>query len=127
MEIHFKTPRGKDAENEISGKTTEFAERKIRNLKKYLGKEKESAQVYVELGKDTEAHASGNIWRAMVNLDSHGKRYHADATGETIEAAIDVAVRELEAELRKAKQRRESLLRKGGGALKAFMRGFGSR
>ncbi len=124
MEIHFKSAHSEEAEKEVTPEVTSKAQRKLIALKKYLRKAKAITQVYVELGKATEAHQNGNVWRAQINLDFNGKRYHADRTGETITAAIDVAVKDMEVELRKFKQRNESLLRQGGSALKSFMRGF---
>jgi ribosomal subunit interface protein len=124
MEIHFKSALSKEDEKEVSKNPTAYAERKIRPLKKYVRDTQEVTQVYVELGKATGAHQSGAIWRAQMNLDSKGQRYHSDATAETLEAAIDKAARELEAELRAAKQRTQTMVRRGGSALKAFMRGF---
>jgi ribosomal subunit interface protein len=127
MEIHFKSAHTKDIAEEVTQKVTEAAQRKISRLQKYLGKHTGPIHVYVELGKVTESHQSGKVWRAQINLDAQGKRYHADALGEHIEPAIDTAIKELEAELRKAKMKNVSMLRKGGGALKSFMRGFKAR
>ncbi len=125
MQIHFKSSHANDEEEKIFATATDFAERKIQTLKKFFPKNDEVAQVYVELGKSSEAHQQGNIWRVQINLDSYGKRYHADAVAEKIETAVDKAVSEISAELRKAKQKSRSMLKKGGGAVKSFLRGFG--
>jgi ribosomal subunit interface protein len=124
MEIHFKTAHAKDVEQEVTEKVTSLAQRKLIALKKYLGKTDGVTQVYVELGKISEAHQKGDVWRAQINLDSNGKRYHATATGEQLQSAIDASIHELESELRKAKQKNKSMLRRGGVAMKAFIRGF---
>ena len=125
MEIHFKVAR--TDEKEISQKAKDLAERKIRNLKKYLGKTREAVdiQVYVELGKATEAHQTGPIWRAQINMDAPGEQFHAYAIAERIEVAISTAVSEIEQELRKRKAQRKNVIRRGGIALKSMMRGFG--
>ena len=127
MEIHFKSAHTKDVEEEVTPGVIAQAQRKIIALKKYLGKTDTIAQVYVELGKATEAHQTGNVWHAQINLDSKGKRYHATATAEHIKVAIDIAVKEIEVELRKVKQKNENMLRKGGSVVKSFMRGFGPK
>jgi ribosomal subunit interface protein len=127
MEIHFKSAHSTDVEKEVTSEVTSKTQRKLIALKKYLGKTDAITQVYVEFGKATEAHLSGDVWRTQINLDFKGKRYHADRTAETFLASIDAAVKELEIELRKAKQRNESLFRHGGSALKSFMRGFTPR
>lgn len=127
MQVHFKSSHANDEEKDIFSKASEIAERKVQTLKKHLASNEDLTQVYVEFGKVSEAHQQGNVWRVQINLDSHGKRYHADAVAETIENAIDAVVAELSTELRRAKQRSQSLVRKGGSAVKAFLRGFGKR
>ena len=125
MEIHFKSAHTKDVEDEVTPEIISITQRKIISLKKYLGKTDVVTQVYVEFGKATEAHHSGNVWRTQINLDSRGKRYHATAVAENIQMAADAAIKDLEATLRKNKQRGESMLKRGGIRLKDFMRGFG--
>ncbi len=124
MEIHFKTAHAEEVEKEVTEQVITLTQRKLIALKKYLGKSDEVTQVYVELGKVSEAHQKGEVWRAQINLDSNGKRYHTTGIGEQLQSAIDASIHEMEAELRKAKQKNKSMLRKGGGIVKAFMRGF---
>jgi ribosome-associated translation inhibitor RaiA len=126
MEIYFKSAHSPEFNTEVTPQVIAIATKKLTSLKKHLGKKKSIAQTYVEIGKVSEAHQNGNIWQASINLDCDGKRYHADATGERAEVALAFATRELEQELRKAKKRRESLLRQGGAVLKDFVRGFSS-
>jgi ribosome-associated translation inhibitor RaiA len=66
------------------------------------------------------------VWRAEVNLDSLGKRYNAKSVGETLQNAIDKMTHDLEAELRKSKTKEQNMFRRGGAAVKSFMRGFGN-
>ncbi|MDR3546703.1 MAG: HPF/RaiA family ribosome-associated protein [Candidatus Pacebacteria bacterium] len=129
MEIQFKVSRTKNGEQEVSAKALDLAERKIRNLKKYFGDPRRElgVQVYVELGKDSEAHHTGPFWRAQIHLDDKGERFNAEATADRIEVAVVAAVSELERELRSRKVQRESMLKRGGTALKSLLRGFGSR
>lgn len=123
MEIYFKTSRKTEVQ-EVTPKVTAIATRKLNALKKYLEHRKSVAKVYVELGKDSEAHQQGSIWRAQINLDCDGKRFHADSTKEQLEIALTSAINELEQELRKSKQYHHTMLLKGGGILKNIARGF---
>ena len=126
MEIHFKVAHSDD--KDISSKAIDLAERKIRNLKKYLGKTNKELgiQVYVDLGKSTEAHQTGPIWRAQINLDAPGQRFHAYAVAERVEVAIATAVAEIEQELRKSKELKKNMIRRSGTAIKSILRGFSS-
>ena len=100
---------------------TEHAERKLKALAKYLGRAKEGSLVRVHLGKESEAHQRGRIWRADLNFELDGALYRASALEETIEAAIDRAMGELIREVRTARERRKSLMKRGGAKVKAFL------
>lgn len=121
MEIQFK-----GTNYDLPANVSRFAQKRIAALKKYIGKLDETAKAYVELGKETEAHASGRIWRAEINFDLDGARFRAVALEESIEVAISKAVGELGAELRNANKRKQDLARRGGATIKSFLRGFGS-
>jgi len=121
MEIQFK-----GTNYELPAHISRLAQKKISTLRKYIGKLDETAQAYVELGKETEAHASGRIWRAEINFDLDGVRFRAVALEESIEVAINKAVNELAAEVRSAQKRKQDLARRGGATIKSFLRGFSS-
>jgi ribosomal subunit interface protein len=120
MDIHFKIAH--TVQGEATPTITDSAERKLSVLTKYLGKYEDAAQVYVEFGKDSDAHEKGFIWCTQINLDCDGKRYHAKKTEESLEASLDGAINELESELRKAKDRSKDDVKKGGGVLKSMVR-----
>lgn len=121
MEIHFK-----GTNYDLPAQVSEHAKRKIESLGKYLGKGKEGARAYVDLGKESGAHQNGSIWRADINFDLDGDRFYAKAIEESIERAIDVSVAELTSEIKTARKKKQSLARKGGSLVKALMRGFQS-
>lgn len=118
MQINFK-----GTNYELPASISELAKRKLDNLTKYLGKGKEHARAYVDLGKETEAHQNGKIWRADINFDVDGNRFYAKAVEESIEVAIDRSVGDLARELQTARKREQSLARKGGSIIKSLMRG----
>lgn len=116
MQINFK-----GTNYELPATISALAKRKVEGLMKYLGKDKEHARAYVDLGKETEAHQNGAIWRADINFDVGGMRFYAKAVEESIEKAIDRSVNELAKELQTARKRRQGLPRKGGGIIKSLM------
>ena len=119
MQIHFK-----GTNYDLPANITELARKKVESLAKYIGESRENARAYVHLGKETEAHQNGRIWRADINFDSEGSRFYAKAVEENIEKAIDKSVSELARELQTARKRQQSLVKKGGGVIKSLMRGL---
>ena len=89
------------------------------------------------LARDTAAHANvefehaplrdGEKYRAELTVSTSGAVYRAEAWGETLHSAIDVAVDGLSRELRRAKRKRVHVLRHGASRIKDFLRGWRTR
>jgi ribosomal subunit interface protein len=71
----------------------------------------------VEFQKVT-GHQSGRVFRVEANVTVNGKMYRAVSTEESFERAIDEVKSELYAELRGAKDKEFSLLKRAGRKLK---------
>ncbi len=95
-------------------------EHKFAAFEKYLG-ERTVARCEVEFAKET-ASQSGKIFRVEANIWLSGKLFRAEGVAETFEKGIDIVRDELDYELRKAHDKRESLVRRGGRKLKEMMR-----
>lgn len=121
MQIHFK-----GTNYELTPAISEHATKKLQGIRKYLKKKSpDTSYVYIDLGKESEAHQNGRIWYADVNLEWQGNNFYAKATAETLETAIDQAVNDLKSELATATEKKQSLARKGGLMFKNLMQGFG--
>ena len=114
---------------QINLKTTNFTrtpnleklrEQKFVSLGKFIDERTESL-CEIELEKVAE-HQSGKIHRVEVNLTVNGKLYRTEATEEQIEQAIDCARNELKNELQRVHGKRQSLVRKGGQAIKEMLK-----
>ena len=99
----------------------DLLEHKLHPLAKYWDAEETDVKCDVELEKMTE-HATGPVHRAEVNLYVHGKLFRAEATEDQMEKAIDRVRDELKHELRTARGKRQSLIRRGGQAIKNMLR-----
>jgi len=96
---------------------------KLTSLEKYIGDETDF-KCEVEFEKIT-SHNNGNICRVEVNLWLSGKLHRAESTKETFEAAVDIVRDELDSELHKDHDKRQTLARKGGREIKEAIR-FGN-
>ncbi|OGG53842.1 hypothetical protein A3H16_03805 [Candidatus Kaiserbacteria bacterium RIFCSPLOWO2_12_FULL_53_8] len=74
----------------------------------------------IEVGKITEHHRRGNVYRAEVNFTATGKYFRAVAEGETEVAALDLAHDEIKHELVHWKHREQSLVRRLGDRFKEW-------
>ena len=93
----------------------EYAEKKISTLSKFIDAEDDEIQMNIEVGKTTNHHRSGDIFRAevLVSFPSNDKGLYAESEKDYLYSAIDDVRDEMERELIKLKGRRRSLLKKG--------------
>lgn len=106
----------------LSSDTGEFINEKLGAIGKLLGNDADSALLEVEVGKVTVKHQNGPVYRAEGNLSSKGKLYRAVATAETMETAVENMRNELTKELTRARGKERGLMRRGGSAVKSFLR-----
>jgi ribosomal subunit interface protein len=95
-------------------------EQKFTPLEKYIDS-KSDVTCDIELEKIGDHH-SGRIFRAEVNLYTHGTMFRAEATEELMEHAIDVIRDELKRELHHVHDKQRSLVRRGSQAIKNMLR-----
>lgn len=96
-------------------------DQKLSVLGKFVPDSATDATCKVEVEKLTE-HQSGKIYRVEANLFMFGRTYHAEATEEQVEKAIDVARDELRQELQRVEGKRHSMVRRGARMVKDFLR-----
>lgn len=104
----------------VSDKLKTLVEQKFSTLANFVGDESD-VRCEVEFEKES-SHNSGQIYRVEVNLWLAGDLYRADVTKETFEAAIDVVRDELDRDLSKKHDKRQTLKRKGGREIKEVVR-----
>lgn len=107
---------------ELTPEISDYLDKRLQAVEKLIDPEDTSAMFDVEIGKTTEHHQSGNIFRAEINLHIAGKQMRASAEEETLFNAIDKAEKEMVKELRRYKGKRLRFIRKGGAKLKNLIR-----
>ena len=105
---------------ELTPFISEYVNKKINNLEKFIRVTDESIQAWVEIGKTTNHHNKGDIFRTEIQIRFPlcGKGVRAEATHQTLNEAIDDAHDKMKLELEKVKDRKISLMRKGARAIK---------
>lgn len=111
---------------ELTSEISDYLDKRLQAVEKLIDPNDTSAMFDVEIGRTTEHHQSGNIFKAEINLHVAGKQMRASAEEATILNAIDRAEKEIVRELRRFKGKQRRLLRRGGSAVKAFMNTLGT-
>jgi|SRR3989344_730430 len=115
MDLRIKTS-DYDMPREVSA----YLDDKIDSIQKLLGADADTARCEVELGRGVGHSQQGDVWRVEIIVHRQGERHIATATGESVNAAIDVAKDEILQQLRKSKSRRFALVKRMGGRLKKW-------
>ncbi len=96
---------------------------KIGGLDKFIENVDHSiCQAWVEIGLITRHHQSGNIYRAEAHIRLPARNVRAEAIGQDLFSVIDAVKDELQEELKKYKQKREALYRRGSRLVKRMLK-----
>lgn len=117
MNITIKST-GPDLTDEV--KT--LVEEKFSSLEKIISKSNVPAQLSCEIEQSIAVERAGSKYRAEGNLKVDGETFRAEATGETLEDAVDNVRDQLTRTLQGARGKRRELLKRGGAALKRMLR-----
>ncbi len=103
----------------------DYVEKKIAHLDKFVSPNNlEQSICYAEIGKTTKHHKNGDFFVAELNVHVGGKSLRARVETEDLYAAVDMAVDEMIEELKSFKDKKTSLVKRGGAKIKAIIKKF---
>lgn len=111
---------------ELTPAIYDYVEKKIGSISKYLQEGSEDIVAQVEVGKTTNHHKGGDIFRAEVHISGSGLNMYAMSETEDLYASVDKVKDEISEELKRNKEKRSALSRRGGQMVKDMLRGFSS-
>lgn len=112
---------------ELTPAIRDYIESKLSgHLERFLDPKDESAIADIEIGKTTQHHQKGDVFRAEVNLHMARAHLRAEAKSGDVYSAIDFVENEIVREITAYRDRRLTLVRRGARAFKETMRLVGS-
>jgi len=110
-----------------------WVEKKLGEMDRFLGsfgsdglddpKHKEKVELWVDIGRTSQHHQKGDVFRAEVQMHLPNKSLRAEAIHEDLRVAINIVKEELEIEVKKYKGRRISRARTWARKTKEWVRG----
>ncbi len=94
----------------------------VASIEKYTDPSDTSALVDIEVGKTTNHHRSGEIFRAEINFHSRIGTLRAEAEKEDLYVALVAAKDEIVESLRSKKSKRTDFIKRSGARLKNMVR-----
>ena len=104
----------------------DYLDKKMEALERLIDPNDTSVSCQVELGRTTNHHKSGDIFRTEINLRVDGKQFRAVSEVDTLFASMDEAKDEIIQEFKSYKSKQTTLMRRGGAAIKNMIKGIGS-
>jgi ribosomal subunit interface protein len=107
---------------QITAEIKDYLYKKLEHLEKFLNPADESVLCEVELGKTSRHHKNGDVFRTEINLHIAGKNLRAESEMDELFASIDKAKDEMVRELELNKDKKISLLKRGGAKIKNILK-----
>ena len=115
---------------ELTETIKDYVIKRVTNLEKLLSTmEKRGGEVVVnfEVGKSTKHHKSGDVFHSDCLIKIDGKEFYSSSDEEDIYQAIDEVKESLFEEIRKNKDRRQTLFKRGAASVKKMLKGLSRR
>lgn len=102
---------------------SDYVDKRLQKIVKIIGDD-ETVQCDVELGRTTHHHHKGEIFRAEIHLVGSGRNIYASSEKTDLYSAIDEVQSQILAEINAHKNKKISLVRRGGAKVKAMAKGL---
>lgn len=111
---------------ELTDAIVDYFHKRMEGIEKMFDTHKDAEVViHADLGKSSNHHKHGDVFRADVKLSHIGHELYAVSEKEDLYAAIDDVKDELMGEIKKEKTKKQSMLRRGGAQVKNILKGLG--
>lgn len=97
---------------------------RVLQIEKYINPNDTSVIADIEIGKTTNHHKSGDIFRAEINLHIAGADLRAESETEDLYLSVNEVRDEIIRQIRKTKEKHTDQTRRGGHRLKKLLRMF---
>lgn len=85
------------------------------------------ALIQVEVGKTTNHHNKGDIFRAEIDVNSKGNKFHTVSEKSDLYLAINDAKDQITSELKKTFEKKQTLFKRGATSVKKMLKGLSAR
>lgn len=115
---------------ELTEAIKDYVLKRVTNLEKLLSTiEASGGEVLVnfEVGRITKHHKLGLVFESSCLINIDGKKFHYSSDKEDVYQAIDEVKESLYEEIRRYKDRKQTLFRRGASSVKKMLKGLSKR
>ena len=110
---------------ELTDALNDYISKKLENIKKFA--QDGEMTVHAEVGKTTNHHKQGDLFRAEFDVHINGKRFYTFSEKEDLYEAIDDAREEIARQMTSNKDKQKTLFRRGALSVKKMLKGITKR
>ena len=121
MSINIKTTN-----MELTSAISDYVNRRLVGVEKFI-KDGEEMIAYIEVGKTTNHHKQGDIFRAEFNIEISGAKFYTFSEKEDLYVAIEDAKEEIVRQIKTNKDRKQTLFKRGAKSIKKMLKGISDR
>lgn len=111
---------------ELTSAISDYVNKRLSAIEKFV-KEGEEMTAYIEVGKTTNHHKQGDVFRAEFNIEISGTEFYTFSEKEDLYAAIDDAKEEIVRQITSNKERKQTLFKRGAKSVKKMLKGISDR
>ena len=111
---------------ELTSAISDYVNKRLSTIEKFI-KQGEKASAYVEVGKTTNHHNKGDIFRAEFNVEIAGNKFYTFSEKEDLYNAIEEAKEEIFRQITSNKDRQKTLFKRGATSVKKMLKGVSKR
>ncbi|MEN9647383.1 MAG: hypothetical protein RLY57_187 [Candidatus Parcubacteria bacterium] len=113
----------KGAQIELTDAIKNYVTVKLEGVGKLFSRPDE-VLVEVEVGKESQHHAKGEVFKAEANIRADGRQHYVVVIKDDLYAAIDELKDEIMEKIKSSKEKSRSSFRKGASKVKHFIKGM---
>jgi len=111
---------------DLTGAINEYIDKRLVSIKKFV-KNGEEMKASVEVGKTTNHHKQGDVFRAEFNIEIAGANFYTYSEKEDLYTAIDEAREDIIRQIKSSKNRKKTLFKRGATSVKKMIKGISKR
>jgi len=110
---------------ELTSAISDYVTKRIEAIEKFF--KNEEAIIYAEVGKTTNHHKNGDIFRAEFKVEVSGNEFYAFSEKNDLYQSIDKAKEDVIRQIKNRKDRTQTLFKRGASSVKKMLKGISNR
>ncbi len=110
---------------ELTSAISDYVNKRLSSIEKFS--KGSNITGFVEVGKTTNHHKQGDVFKAEFDLNINGNKFFATSEKSDLYAAIDDARDDIANSISRTKDKKQTLFKRGASSVKKMLKGLSDR